>query len=389
LIKNLSEGLTGKVIQPRTAIILATLVSSLFFGMLHSINPNASPLGVLNICLAGFLLSAGYLYTGQLALPIGLHISWNFFLGSVFGFPVSGTLWQSGAVIRILQDGPERWTGGAFGPEGGLLGSLTILLGIGVIWFWKGRGKGIDLNLSHYERGRHLTESYPAITSSVLERIREVKHIIWDWNGTLLDDLDHCLDTINKMLSERNLPELTRDSYQNAFDFPVQDYYQRIGFDLDKESFETLNTEFIQAYEKGRPDCSLMDGAKEILSQTTRLGLSQSILSASKSGYLKEAIEANDVSGFFTIIQGQDNHHAAGKMDLAKAFLETCLLHPLELLLVGDTTHDSDIARELGINCILIPNGHQSRKRLENTGYPVIDSLVDLERILSKLASSR
>lgn len=150
LIKNLSEGLAGRRIRPQWAILLAGLLTSIYFGLLHTVNPNPTPLSVLNISLAGVLLSAGYLITGQLGLSIGLHISWNFFQGAVFGFPVSGSTALSGSMVALDQLGPDLWTGGSFGPEGGLTGSLAIAFGFGAILLWKGRQAGIELSISRF-----------------------------------------------------------------------------------------------------------------------------------------------------------------------------------------------------------------------------------------------
>jgi len=135
-LTNLAEGLTGKLFKPQTAILSACLLSSAFFGLLHAGNPNATLFSTLNICLAGIFLATGFLFTGELAIPIGLHISWNFFQGNVFGFPVSGADFRFGTLIQIQQSGPAWITGGAFGPEGGLLGILSNLLGILLIIFW-------------------------------------------------------------------------------------------------------------------------------------------------------------------------------------------------------------------------------------------------------------
>ena len=382
LIKNISEGLSGKLLPPRFAILLACLLTSIFFGLLHAANPDATPLAVLNICLAGILLAAGYLVTGQLGLSIGLHISWNFFQGAVFGFPVSGTSALAGSLISIRQLGPYLLTGGKFGPEGGLLGALVSLLGIAIILLWKGKRNGIDLSLSQYPPTNPKVDHPPSLTMARTRQSPQFKHIIWDWNGTLLDDLDLCLKIINTMLAAWNLPSISRESYLEVFDFPVSGYYQILGFDFSIEPFESISNEFIKAYEEGRPECGLMDGAREILSHAASLGISQSILSASKGSYLAKAVGEYDIKGFFNSVQGLDNHHAAGKLDLAKSFMESCLLPPDEILLVGDTTHDGSIAAALGVNCRLIPNGHHNRQRLEETGFPVVSSLLQLKELL-------
>lgn len=209
-----------------------------------------------------------------------------------------------------------------------------------------------------------------------------IKHIIWDWNGTLLDDLELCLEIINRMLSARSLDAISRESYLQVFDFPVSSYYQMIGFDFTQEPFESISNEFIQAYESGRPNCALMPGTRRILAYTASRGISQSILSASKGSYLGKAVVEYEISDYFSSVQGLDNHHAAGKLELSKDFLRSCVHAPQEMLLVGDTTHDGSIAAELGLNCVLIPNGHHSRRRLEETNIPVASSLFDLQDLI-------
>jgi phosphoglycolate phosphatase len=203
-------------------------------------------------------------------------------------------------------------------------------------------------------------------------------HIIWDWNGTLLDDLNLCLEIINNLLSKNHLPAVSRDNYLAIFGFPVQDYYQNIGFDFEKESFEFVSTEFISAYEKGRPNCLLMSGAQETLEWFLSSGYTQSILSASKQAYLNKAVLDYGIKDYFISINGLDNHHAAGKFDLAKEFMIDQDLAPNTILLIGDTLHDAEIAASLGVDCWLIPNGHQGRQRLESAGVPILDSLSDL-----------
>lgn len=136
MLRNLSEGLNVRSIGPRRSILLAFLISSFLFGIAHALNPNATVASTTNIILAGVLLGAGYVLTGQLAIPIGLHITWNFFQGNVFGFPVSGSGVSETTFIAIEQGGPQVWSGGAFGPEGGVLGILASLAGIGATVLW-------------------------------------------------------------------------------------------------------------------------------------------------------------------------------------------------------------------------------------------------------------
>lgn len=160
---NLAEGLNSKLLGERWALILAYLVSSIIFGLLHLGNPNAIWVSTLNIAFAGVFLGLGMILTGSLAIPIGLHITWNFFQGNVFGFPVSGI--QTGAtVIATEATGPAWLTGGSFGPEAGLLGLGAMLVGSVLIVLWVRRKGKLALaeDLAVYEprarRANQLTE---------------------------------------------------------------------------------------------------------------------------------------------------------------------------------------------------------------------------------------
>jgi len=135
-LKNAAEGLNYPSLGPRGAVLIAWVLSSVFFGVVHADNPNATSISTLNIFLAGLLLGLGYVLSGELAIPIGLHITWNFFQGAVYGFPVSGYESFGATLLTTKQGGPELWTGGSFGPEGGLLIPTVMLLGISLIALW-------------------------------------------------------------------------------------------------------------------------------------------------------------------------------------------------------------------------------------------------------------
>jgi membrane protease YdiL (CAAX protease family) len=134
-LRNLAEGLCIGRIGPRGALLLATVLSSILFGLAHADNQAASMSSNLYIALAGIMLAVGLLWTGELALPIGLHPSWNFCQGSVFGFPVSGN--DAGPrMIAVQQLGDPVITGGEFGPEAGLIGVGAMAIGVGLIAVW-------------------------------------------------------------------------------------------------------------------------------------------------------------------------------------------------------------------------------------------------------------
>jgi membrane protease YdiL (CAAX protease family) len=149
LITNIAEGLTWfERVRGTAAVGLATLFTSVVFGVAHAGNPNATFASTVGIVLAALTLAAGYVLTGELAIPIGLHTTWNFFQGTVYGFPVSGT--NNGvSLVAIEQSGPSVITGGGFGPEAGLIGISATGVGLGLTVLWvKWREGAIQFDLS-------------------------------------------------------------------------------------------------------------------------------------------------------------------------------------------------------------------------------------------------
>lgn len=130
LLVNLAEGLHGRRLSAGWALALAWLLTSAYFGVLHADNPSATWHSTAALIVAGLFLGLGMILTGQLGLPIGLHITWNLFQGTIYGLPVSGWRVSPFTVIRTVSSGPTLWTGGAFGPEAGLLGALGMALGV-------------------------------------------------------------------------------------------------------------------------------------------------------------------------------------------------------------------------------------------------------------------
>lgn len=135
-LRNLAEGLAFSEGSRAAAIVLAWFISSTLFGLLHIFNPNSTWISTLVLIMAGGCLGMGYVLTGRLGIPIGFHITWNFFQGNVYGFPVSGNVLNSATMIQIEQRGPNFWTGGEFGPEAGMVGVIAILLGAFLTLWW-------------------------------------------------------------------------------------------------------------------------------------------------------------------------------------------------------------------------------------------------------------
>ena len=201
-----------------------------------------------------------------------------------------------------------------------------------------------------------------------------IAHVFWDWNGTLLDDAWLCRDVMNAMLRARAMPEMSESHYQEIFDFPVQRYYERIGFDFTRESFEILGMEFIRGYESRRREARLYDDARAALESLDAASLHQSILSAYQHDTLITLVTEHGLRDFFHDLHGHDDHYAAGKVPQGRRALDALGLDPAHTLLIGDTAHDAEVAAELGMHCWIIPGGNQPLSRLHATGCPLFST---------------
>lgn len=135
LLRIVAEGLHGKRMGAKLALLISWIVTAIVFGVLHGFNPNATVFSVINIIGIGLLFGLPMIFTGRLGMSIGLHMGWNVFQNNIFGLPNSGkstntTIWETSLI------GPEIWTGGAFGLEGGLIGLGSIFLGAFWVWIW-------------------------------------------------------------------------------------------------------------------------------------------------------------------------------------------------------------------------------------------------------------
>ncbi|MFA5974080.1 MAG: HAD hydrolase-like protein [Lentimicrobiaceae bacterium] len=202
--------------------------------------------------------------------------------------------------------------------------------------------------------------------------------IIWDWNGTLLDDAEICREAINKMLKERNLTELSLARYRDVFTFPVINYYKEIGFDFTREEWEPVAMEFINLYLNALPACGLTPFAYETLELFKLKGYRQAIISAMQHESLLKSVSELGIYNYFEYIGGIGDHYGGGKIDNARNYFTSACLNPAQITLIGDTLHDSEVASELQCKCILVATGHQSFNRLHNTGLPVLNNLSEI-----------
>lgn len=212
------------------------------------------------------------------------------------------------------------------------------------------------------------------------------KHILWDWNGTLVNDMDLCVSVTNALIQKRNMKPIDRGIYQREFTFPVVEFYEKIGFDFSCEVYEDMAEEWISEYKRNfEANSSLNGDVVEVLSHVRDLGFKQSVLSACEAELLNHSIRHLSLGDFFHQIHGTGNNHAHGKVELAQSLIEQEHCTSDESLLFGDTVHDFEVAEAVGIDCVLIANGHQHEDRLKKTGAPVICDISQVPNFLKSL----
>ncbi len=204
-----------------------------------------------------------------------------------------------------------------------------------------------------------------AKTLNLLQHLKGKDHVIWDWNGTLLNDVDHAVKTMNGLLASHALPSLDKHRYQQIFDFPVRKYYDVLGFDYAKESFESLCHRFVDGFMAGVTDLELFVESEQTARELKRLGIEQSVLSATDQDNLDHMISNFGLREIFNNAFGINNKMAASKVERGRELLRVSRVPTHRTVIVGDTLHDLEVAQELGVDAVLVSHGHQSAERLQ------------------------
>ena len=200
--------------------------------------------------------------------------------------------------------------------------------------------------------------------------------VLWDWNGTLLDDVALCVDALNRLLARHGYSQrYALDSYRKIFGFPVEEYYLRAGFDFTRNSFDELAQSYMLDYVPASAACPLMPGAEQTLSRLQAAGKRQVILSASPIGTLRQQAGQRGLLPYFDRLLGLGDIYAKSKVELGLRYLQESGFDPARAVMIGDSTHDFEVAQALGVGCVLQSAGHQPPEVLLATGAPVVPGL--------------
>lgn len=212
--------------------------------------------------------------------------------------------------------------------------------------------------------------------------MKKYSNIVWDWNGTLLDDVNVSVDTINRMLGRKQLDGMTVERYKSVFGFPVKDYYELIGFDFARDDWEETSQEFVNTYGLLAKNVTLTPDVPSVLAEIKEAGVRQYVLSALQEDLLNEMLERFQIREYFDGVCGTTNIYADGKVARGEEMLRMYpMIVPRDTLMIGDTLHDAEVAGALGFDVRLYAGGHNDAERLQRKGIV----LEDMKQVLSIL----
>lgn len=212
----------------------------------------------------------------------------------------------------------------------------------------------------------------------------QIRHVIWDWNGTLVNDASLCVEIVNDLLKEYSLNQVDLNYYRNNFKFPVSAYYKKLGLPYEGIEYEKIARKFISQYRELSHKCNLQPFARKTINRIFNLEINQSVLSASKTEDLVNFISNYGLSKYFVSVDGVSNIYACGKFDVADYHFRKLNRNKKEILIVGDTHHDHEIAKKLGIGCMLYSKGHCSCSSLNALN---VKKTNDLRTVVDRLIS--
>lgn len=204
--------------------------------------------------------------------------------------------------------------------------------------------------------------------------------VVWDWNGTLLNDISASLSSVNDMLDMRGMQHIDIDFYKECICTPIKGFYDRV-FDMEKEDYSIIIKQYNEGYLRHLDACGLTDGAIDALEYFKAFGTGQIIVSSSNNDQLMMNAEKYGVTHYFDAILGSGDYFAGSKIERAQKYLAENNPENGRILVVGDLAHDAEMAKKLGADCVLLTSGHEHPTRLEEAKVPLIDDLYELKKL--------
>lgn len=201
--------------------------------------------------------------------------------------------------------------------------------------------------------------------------------IIWDWNGTIIDDAHIACEAVNDILSDLGRPNIDMEQYYHFMRDGMDSYYDYL-FYPDKVPFDRITVWFSKYYDERIKTARLHDGAEKVLETLSNMGITQTIVSSSHKEKVRRDAARFGVDGYFDELLGADDLLVGSKVGRARDYIKRRGFDPLRTLVVGDMMHDMEMASEIGAQYIIIPKGHQTARRLTELGAVMISDISEV-----------
>lgn len=210
---------------------------------------------------------------------------------------------------------------------------------------------------------------------------RQISHVFWDWNGTLLDDVGAALDSVNDLLAARGLAPITLEVYRQCVDTPIIRFYEQL-FDMENEDYGALLASYNKGYENHLASRNLSHGALQTLEMLKEAGVRQIVVSSCEQTQLDKYVALYGAAPYFDAVLGAGNFLAESKTGRALSYLQAHAIEGDAVLVIGDLAGDFEMAQRLGASCILLNTGHHPAADLARCGVPVAGSFEEIGRLL-------
>ncbi|MGW1490855.1 HAD family hydrolase [Streptomyces sp. NBC_00191] len=215
-------------------------------------------------------------------------------------------------------------------------------------------------------------------------------HLVWDWNGTLLDDITAVIGATNAAFEEIGLEPITLESYREMYCVPIPRFYERLMGRLPSDAeWEVMDEAFHRHYSEHRIGCGLTEGVEELLQEWRLAGRSQSLLSMYGHEELVPVVRGYGIEGHFIRVDGRTGPSGGTKALHMERHLAALggLAAPERTVVIGDAVDDAVAAAHVGARAVLYTGGSHSRASLESVGVPVVDSLAEAVEVATRLVA--
>lgn len=204
-----------------------------------------------------------------------------------------------------------------------------------------------------------------------------MKIIVWDFNGTLLNDVQASFDAFNELCVKYHIPIIeTIEEYRHRFSFPVINLYEEQGFDIS--NYDVLSIDYVEHFYQKIPTIPLHHDAYTVLNKTKELGYTNILISATQHSVLNQLVDYYALTPYFSLVLGTSNNDGNSKLDVVSSWFHRSTIQPQDIVFIGDSLHDATCADHINSSAILISHGHQSETVLKESNYTIASSLMDV-----------